>query len=507
LAIKMGGVMIKMGQFLSARMDVLPLEITSELAGLQDEVNAEPFEHVRQVIEEEFGCRLEERFDYVEVQPLASASIGQVHKARMHFEPSGEEITESETRSVVVKVQRPNIARIVDIDLSALRVVGRWVELYRPVSKRVDVSALLDEFSRSLHEEIDYLTEGKNAETFAENFADVPDVIVPKVFWSHTTRRVLTLEDVMAIKISDYEKIDAAGINRGEVATRLFNTYLKQIFDDRFFHADPHPGNLFISPGTEKDENGHTRFSLVFIDFGMMGHIPPGTFAGLRELFIGVGTQDASRVIKAYQMLNIIIHGTDTTLLEKAATRVFDRFWGKTAPEVMEMPAEEAQAFIDEFGELLYDMPFQIPENLILFGRCIAILSGICTGLDHNFNVFPNVQPYANKLIGEEGGSGASTILKEIVNYLTMLSTLPRKTEALLKKAELGQLEVRSPVIEARLTYLNRTLQNMTGVIVFATLFISGVQLFLGGYQMSGVICAAAGLLILFIFLLRPRRR
>ena len=318
---------------------------------------------------------------------------------------------------------------------------------------------------------------------------------------------MLTLEDVMAIKISDYEKIDAAGIDRGQVAIRLFNVYLKQIFDDRFFHADPHPGNLFVRAENEQDEAGKTKFTLVFIDFGMVGLIPPGTFAGLRELFIGVGTQDAARVIKAYQMLDIIIHGTDTALLEKAATRVFERFWGKTAPEVMEMHPEEAEAFMDEFGDLLYDMPFQIPENLILFGRCLAILSGICTGLDRNFNVFSSLQPYANKLISEDGASGASTILKEIGKYLTMLSTLPRKTEALLKRVEQGQLEVRSPLIEARLSYLNRTMQVMTGVIAFATLFISGVQLFLAGYSFMGEILAAAGVLTFWGFLIRGRRR
>ena len=215
LAVQMGGVMIKMGQFLSARMDVLPIEITSELSGLQDEVKAEPFEHVRQVIEEEFNARLEDRFVYFETQPLASASIGQVHNARMRHEGAESEGADVSAQAVVVKVQWPNIARIVDVDLSALRIVGKWLQLYRPISKRVDVSALLDEFSRSLHEEIDYLAEGKNAETFAENFSTVADVVVPKVYWSHTTRRVLTLEDVMAIKISNYEKIDEAGINRG----------------------------------------------------------------------------------------------------------------------------------------------------------------------------------------------------------------------------------------------------------------------------------------------------
>lgn len=212
LAVRMGGVLIKMGQFLSSRMDVLPPEITEELGGLQDEVFPESFEQIRLVIEAEFGCKLEDRFTEFEVKPLASASIGQVHCARMRNEV--DEQTGLTILPVVVKVQRPNIQEIVDIDLSALQIVARWVEWYRPLSKRVNIRSLLDEFGRSLYEEIDYISEGKNVETFAENFASQKDVKVPHVFWSHTTRRVLTLEDVMAIKISDYEALDAAGIDR-----------------------------------------------------------------------------------------------------------------------------------------------------------------------------------------------------------------------------------------------------------------------------------------------------
>jgi predicted unusual protein kinase regulating ubiquinone biosynthesis (AarF/ABC1/UbiB family) len=503
LAIQMGGVLIKMGQFLSSRMDVLPPEIIEELAGLQDEVSPESFEHVRQVVESEFGRKLEERFINFEVKPLASASIGQVHRAHLRLD---EDSTGSASLSVVVKVQRPDITRIVEVDLSALQIVAHWVEWYQPIRKRVNVKALLEEFGRSLHEEIDYLCEGKNAETFAENFAGQEDVVVPRVFWSHTTRRVLTLEDVMAIKISDYASIDAAGVSRKAVAERLFAAYLKQIFDDRFFHADPHPGNLFVLPGDENNEDGTKRFKLVFVDFGMVGRIPPGTFAGLRELFIGVGLRDSARVVKAYQMLDIILPGTDTRLLEKAANRLFERLWGKTAPELMEMHAEEAQVFLNEFGDLIYEMPFQIPENLILFGRCLAILSGICSGLDYEFNVFTNLQPYANKLISEEGGSKAGTLFKEIGDYLTLLSSLPRKTEALLQRVEKGDLEVRSPMIETQLGSLERSMRLMAVVIMFAALFVSGVQLFLAGYHEVGGVVGGSGCLILALPLIFNRK-
>ncbi|MCE1254912.1 MAG: AarF/UbiB family protein, partial [Anaerolineae bacterium] len=366
---------------------------------------------------------------------------------------------------------------------------------------RVNINALLDEFARSLYEEIDYINEGKNAETFAENFAGYKDVGIPHIYWSHTTRRVLTLEDVRAIKINDYAAIDAAGIDRAKVAGRLFSLYLKQIFDDRFFHADPHPGNLFVTADASVEDG----YRIIFIDFGMMGRIPPGTFAGLRELFIGVGLRDAARVVKAYQMLEIILPGTDVTLLEKAADKLFDQLWGKTAPELMEMKTEEVSSFLNEFGSLIYDLPFQIPENLILFGRCLAILSGICTGLYHDFNVFTSLQPYAGKLINEEKDSRGGVFLKEISDYLTLLSSLPRKTESLLKRVERGDLEVRTPALELRLLQVDRSLRFLTAVILFAVLFLSGIQLFLSGYQWVGGMSGAAGLLILVISFITQR--
>ena len=197
---------------------------------------------------------------------------------------------------VVVKVLRPNIEQIIKTDLAALRTVGAWLHRYRPIRKRANVPALLSEFNRVLHEEIDYLSEGRNAEKFAINFKDYPGVLVPKVYWSHTTRRVLTLENVLAIKITDYEGISATGLDRKRVTSRLLDTYLKQIFEDGFFHADPHPGNLFVQPINEQSEleSKACGWQLTFVDFGMAGQVPNNLRLGLRELLIGVGTQDRS---------------------------------------------------------------------------------------------------------------------------------------------------------------------------------------------------------------------
>ena len=242
LALRMGGVMIKVGQFLSSRLDVLPPEITETLADLQDEVPAESFADIRQLAEQELGASLAEKFEWFDENPLAAASLGQVHRAKLKLDEDADFL------NVVVKVQRPGIASIVTVDLSALQRVGNWLMRYRPVREHADVPALLREFSATVYEEINYQKEAGNAETFFENFDDDKYVNVPRVIRSLSTLRVLTLEDVFAIKITDYDAITAAGIDRGEVARKLLDTYLEQIFEDGFFHADPHPGNLFITP-------------------------------------------------------------------------------------------------------------------------------------------------------------------------------------------------------------------------------------------------------------------
>ncbi len=494
LAIDMGGVMIKVGQFLSARLDILPSEITDELSGLQDEVRPENFESIRKVLEAEMNMPLESRFAGFEHDPLASASIGQVHRARLI-----EDLTlgiGAQSLPVVVKVQRPDIQKIVETDLAALRVVSGWIQYYPPIRKRANAEALMAEFSRSLYEEIDYLLEGSHAETFASNFASQPNICVPRVFWSHTTRRVLTMEEIEAIKITDYEQIEAAGIDRAEVANRLFDTYLKQIFEDRFFHADPHPGNLFVFPLHQGEEP--VQWNLVFVDFGMTGTVNSNQITALREILIAVGTQDIPRLIRAYQIMGILLPGADLKLLEKATRRVFERFWGKSTTEMVSMGQQEAVAFAEEFGELLYELPFQVPENLILLGRGVGILSGICTGLNPDFNVWTRVMPYARRLIeAESGKSGRGVVLDETLNILRTLITLPKRTEALLERIEQGRLEIQTPDLKGQVDRLEKRLQRLTGVILFTAFFAGGVQLYLADAVSLAIACGAAGLITL----------
>ena len=508
LAVAMGGVMIKVGQFLSSRLDVLPVEITTELAELQDEVPPEDFAAIRQVAEAELGAPLEERFAAFDPLPLAAASLGQVHRARLTLtSPEApddplNQVQVVEGADVVVKVQRPDIDRIIATDVAALRTVGNWVHRYRPIRRRADVRALIREFTQILYGEIDYLAEGRNAETLAANFEGGSGICIPRVFWTHTTRRVLTLQDVYAIKITDYEAITAAGIDRAEVAQRLLDAYLQQIFEDGFFHADPHPGNLFVEPLDGEQEEG--RWELTFVDFGMAGRVAPNLRAGLRELLIGAATRDAGRLVKSYQMLDVLLPSADLALLERAEAKAFERFWGKSITELRQISPREMHDFAMEFRELVYTMPFQLPQNLILLGRTVAILSGMCTGLYPQFNHWEALVPYAERLLTEGAASGWRYWLDTLGEMARALLALPGRAERALDRLERGAVTVRDPQLTRQVNRLEVSVRRLVGGVVFAALLTSGAQLALAGEDVLGTtLLAAAGVALAWVVLAR----
>ena len=504
LAISMGGVMIKVGQFLSSRLDVLPNEITTELAGLQDEVPPEDFEGIRAEAEQELGAKLEERYEKFEETPMAAASLGQVHRARLCVAVDQKPLF----CDVVVKIQRPHIEQLIEVDLSAIRRVGRWMMNYRPIAQRVNVPALVEEFAKTIHEEIDYLAEGKNAEVFSENFKDDPGVHVPRVVWSHTTRRVLTLEDVFAIKITDYKAISSAGIDRAEVAIRLLDTYLKQIFEDGFFHADPHPGNLFVTPLKNINAKDKTEWQLTFIDFGMVGHMSENLRQGLRELIIGVGTRDSARMVRAYQTLQMLLPGADVQALEQAQSQLFDIFWGKSMTELRDVDYQQMMQFAERFRSLMLTMPFQLPQNLLNLGRAVTILSGMCTGLDPQFNLWNQIGPYATKLLSADGGgSTASVILDQVGEWVKVLIALPSQTQRVFSQIERGDLHVQMPQVSRQIAHLERAVSRLAGSLIFAALLLGSVLLFNANHSLYAGVSLAAGILALLVTFLSTRPR
>lgn len=475
LAIRMGGVMIKVGQFLSARVDVLPEYITQELSGLQDEVPAENFGAIQVVIESELRSTLKEKFAQFDETPLAAASLGQAHRAKLF---SGEE--------VVVKVQRPRIEKLVEIDLAALQTVVSWLKRYPPIRKRADLEALLKEFSATLWDELDYVKEANNAARFGEMFKGDAGVHIPKVYPEFSTKKVLALESVYFIKITDYESITKAGIDRSDVANRLFNTYLHQIFSEGFFHADPHPGNLFVEPA-----NDDHAWRLVFVDFGMVGQVTPKIRVGLREAAIAIGMRDPARVIRAAVTMEALLPNADVDRIIEAETAVFDRFWGKTMKELRDTKPEEMRAFMREFRDVMYEMPLQVPENLIFLGRTVAILSGMCTGLHPDFNLFVNIAPFAQTLLAEETDKeGLDFWLNEAIEIGRKLIALPARIDGALSRIERGEFTViskPSPEQKQQTQLIASALNRLTGGVIVAALIVAGTLLYMNGDWRLGI--------------------
>lgn len=469
LAIALGGLMIKLGQFLSSRLDVLPRSITNELSGLQDEVPAEELDALLSVATAELGGPLSEHFAWFDEEPLAAASLGQAHRARLR----DADADELGFRDVVVKIQRPHIQQVIEVDLAALRRVGRWLTRYRPIASRANVPGLVEEFAHTSLNEVEYLAEAANAERFAENFAADPRVKVPRIVWELTSRRVLTMEDVSAIKIADHAAITAAGIDRGQVATVLVESYLQQIFRDSFVHLDPHPGNLFVTPITDPAP-GEPAWKLTFIDFGMMGEVPENLREGLTEALISVGLRDGARAVRSMEILNVILPGADMHLIERASTEVFARFGGMSMDELVNVPPEEMIEFARQFRELVFELPFQVPEDMLMLGRSVGILSGVATGLEPSFNVWAVLTPYAATLVSGEGGLSVDRIVKEAADLGRALLALPGRVDRVLTSAERGELTVRTPRVAAQVERLNRTARGTNGVLVFAALLLAG---------------------------------
>ncbi|MET3923177.1 AarF/UbiB family protein [Arthrobacter sp. UYEF20] len=468
LAVDLGGLMIKVGQFLSSRLDVLPPEITAELEGLQDEAPPVPFPAIRALAEAELGAPLDRVFASVEETPIAAASLGQAHRAellRTDAEDTGLE-------NVVLKVQRPGIDAIVDVDLAALRKVGGWLSRVRLVSDRADMPALVQEFAQTSLEEIDYLHEAANAERFAADFDDDDRVIVPDVVWERSTRRVLTLEDVTAIKITDLAALLAAGIDPVQVAPVFASVMFDQIFTTGFFHADPHPGNIFVTPNA--DSSAQRPWKLTFIDFGMMGEVPPKTRSGLRKLLIAAASRDGKGLVTAIRDVGVLVPSADTVDLERAMTHLFGRFGGMGFAELREVDPREFRDFALEFGDVVRSLPFQLPENFLLIIRAMSLTSGVCSSLDARFNLWDSVEPYAAQLLRDERGNIVQDAAQQALDAAGVALRLPKRVDGLVTRIEEGSLTVANPRLERQLARLSRMAQRSVSALVFGALLIAG---------------------------------
>jgi predicted unusual protein kinase regulating ubiquinone biosynthesis (AarF/ABC1/UbiB family) len=515
LAVSQGGVLIKLGQFLSIRVDVLPRAVTGALAGLQDEVPPEPLEWVRQTIAEDFGRPADEVFARIEPSPLGAASLAQVHAATL---PNGEH--------VVAKVERRGIATLVETDLAAIHLATALLGRLGWVRRRADMEGLFQQFATTTRAELDFQAEGHNTETFARLFPGDPRVRVPRVYWGHTRPHVLTLEDVSGIKITDTTGLAKAGIDRREVARAVVDLYLEQVFVHNFVHADPHPGNLFVLP---RHEGNATRFSIAFVDFGMTAVVPERVRQHLRDFLLGLATRDAGRMVRAYDGAGLLLPGADQRRLEQATAALLERFWGVRMGDLEAMAMSEASALIREFGDLLLEMPFQLPTDLLFVGRAMGMLSGLATELDPDFDFWAVAVPYARRLVLEEAATGTAGArhaldarwdelrkqLHDVAGLVAMLEEparsvmlIPGALERIIGQAAAGRVVVQiemTPGLRADFERIGTLFGKLVWAVALAGVMLVGaiIRLAEGPALLSSGLMAAAGVGLVLVLVRR----
>ena len=427
-ALELGTLMIKLGQFLSSRPDLLPEKALGVLSSLQDEVPPAPFAHVVSVIESELGRPIEEVFSTLERTCTAAASLGQVHKA----------VLASTGETVAVKIQRPNSDQIVRMDLKTLKFVIRVITRFVDMNDFVDLMGIYYEFEHTIYEELDYVREAANAKRFKEMFKHDPMIYIPRVYDQYVSRRLLVLEWIDGIKVNDYTALDAAGINRLEVARCTVCAYFYQFFKAGFFHADPHPGNIFVKKGATGDEP-----IVTFVDFGMVGSLTQHMKRFMKDVFLAYITHDSRSLVHALFQLGFIDEGANLASIERAMSVLIERYHGMTLGEVSKLDISE---LVEDVAYLLYGQPFHIPAQFAFTGRAVGTLVGVSTGLAPEFDFIEVAAPYARKFLGLDAG-GAEQTLRQFFNQALdtgrALLTLPRSLEQVITRLESGQIEVK----------------------------------------------------------------
>lgn len=400
--LRLGPTFIKIGQQFSTRVDILAQEYVDQLSELQDQVPPFPSDTAVSIIEEELGSPVDCIFDRFDYEPIAAASLGQVHRACL------------KDQEVVIKVQRPGLKDLFDIDLKNLRVIAEYLQKVDPKSDgaKRDWVAIYDECASVLYQEIDYTKEAANAEKFAENFKDLDYVKVPSIYWEYTTPQVLTMEYVPGIKINRIKQLDQLGVDRERLGRYAVESYLEQILSHGFFHADPHPGNIAVD-----DVNGGR---LIFYDFGMMGSISPNIREGLLEVFYGVYEKDPDRVVQAMIQMGVLVPTGDMTAVRRTAKFFLNSFEERLAAqrkeremaaaelgfkkqlskeERLEKKKQRLAAIGEDLLAIAADQPFRFPATFTFVVRAFSVLDGIGKGLNPRFDITEIAKPYALELL------------------------------------------------------------------------------------------------------------
>lgn len=469
---ELGPTFIKLGQVLSTRSFLIPAELVQELTKLQDEVTPLPFEKIKPYLEQELGASLEEKFVYFEEHAIASASIAQAHRART-----------LDDQEVVVKIQRPEVARIIAVDLEIMADLARLMDRYIPEVRQFDPQGIVRELQQTSKRELDFINEGRNIEIFANNFKDVSYVYVPKVYWDYTTEKILTTEYIDGIKISEIDKLKEAGCDLKYLAHIGSKFILKQIFDDGFFHADPHPGNLFV-------KNGHI---IVPVDFGMMGRLDQHLMEEVSDLLIGTVRKDADLIIRVLINLGSLEEDRDVRSLRTDITNFIDRYYG------MPLKRINMQTITADVFDIVTKHQLRTPSNLLLLMKAMGTYEDLGRKLDPDFELLPLARPYVRKLMLRRLSINKITYegIKALRDLYDLLKILPRELELLLRKIKRGQfaIELQDRGLQNLMLEIDRASNRIAFSLIIAALIIgSSLILNLGkgpqilGYPLFGIL-------------------
>ncbi len=490
---ELGPTFVKLGQMLSTRPDLIAVEFIEELSKLQDRVPPFSYTEVSQIIESELGGPPESMFEHFDESPLAAASIGQVHRARLK---DGEE--------VVVKVQRPGIRKIIEVDLEIMLHLASLMERHLEEFQLNRPARIVEEFARTLEKEIDYTIEASHIERFSRQFIDDATVYVPKVFRETTTERVLTMEYVEGVKVSEIERIEKEGLDRKVITARGADLILKQVFDHGFFHADPHPGNIFVLPGNV----------ICYLDFGMMGSIDRQSREDFADLVHSVVRRDESGAMQALLMLTQYDEEPDTRLLSRDLADFMGQHLYRPLKDL------QMEKLLQQLMELISRHRLQTPPDLFLMLKALATVEGVGLSLDPEFHMINQAAPFVKRVKMEQSHPKrvASDILKSGVDLVRLMQEIPGELRELLRQMKRGKvkMEFEHRGLEPMQTTYDQISNRIAFSIVIAALIIGSALIvlsktppFLFGIPVIGIIgfvaAAVMGMWLLIAILRKGR--
>lgn len=469
---ELGPTFIKLGQLLSTRSFLIPADLVNELTKLQDEVKPLPFEKLQTYLEKEFEESIETKFAEFQKQAIASASIAQAHRARTQ---DGQE--------VVIKIQRPDVAKIIATDLAILADLAKLMDRYIPESKQFDPQGIVRELSQNAKRELDFINEGRNIEIFAKNFSDFDHVYVPKVYWEYTTEKVITTEFIEGIKISEIDELEAAGCDLKFISEIGGKFILKQIFDDGFFHADPHPGNLFV-------KNGDT---IVPVDFGMMGRLDDAMMEEISDLLIGTMQKDADLIIRVLINLGSLEEDRDLRTLRSDIAYFIDRYYGVPLSRI------NMKTILTDVFEIMSKHEMRTPSNLLLLMKTIGTYEDLARKLNPEFEIFSLAKPYVRRLMLRRLNVNKMVYdgVKTLRDLYDLLKVAPREFELLLRKIKRGRfaIELQDRGLQNLMLEIDRSSNRIAFSLIIAALIVGSSLIlslkagpFFWGYPLFGLI-------------------